>query len=97
MNQHQYKQLQEAINFLKKGYNDLASENVQLKIDLVDALENFKNSGFNEIFKKVLDREADYKEKTAIILNKTVQNQLKILNKIDDLSLRIKKLEGKKQ
>ena len=51
MNQHQYKQLQEAINFLKKGYNDLASENVQLKIDLVDALENFKNSGFNEIFK----------------------------------------------
>ena len=88
-------ELQDAINFLKKGYNDLASENEQLKIDLIDALENFKNSGFNELFKKVLEREADYKEKTATILNQTVQNQLKILDKIDDLSLRIKKLEDK--
>ena len=96
MIQSQLQELKEAINFLKKGYNDLASENVQLKIDLINALDNFKSSGFNKLFKKVLEREAKYKEQTAIILNQTVQNQLKILNKIDDLTLRIKNLENKK-
>ena len=95
MIQSQLQELKEAINFLKKGYNDLASENVQLKIDLINALDNFKSSGFNELFKQVLEREAKYKEQTAIILNQTVQNQLKILNKIDNLSLKIKKLEEK--
>tara|TARA_R100000655_G_scaffold11903_1_gene27880 strand:+ start:148 stop:438 length:291 start_codon:yes stop_codon:yes gene_type:complete len=95
MIQSQLQELKEAINFLKKGYNDLASENVQLKIDLINALDNFKSSGFNELFKKVLEREAKYKEQTAIILNQTVQNQLKILDKIDNLSLKIKKLEEK--
>jgi len=95
MNQSEFQQLKEAINFLKKGHNDLASENTQLKIDLVDALENFKSSGFNELFKKVLEREADYKEKTATILNQTVQNQLKMIDKIDELFLRIDKLEKK--
>ena len=96
MIQSEMQELKEAINFLKKGYNDLASENVQLKIDLINALDNFKSSGFNKLFKKVLEREAKYKEQTAIILNQTVQNQLKILNKIDDLTLRIKNLENKK-
>ena len=96
MIQSELQELKEAINFLKKGYNDLASENVQLKIDLINALDNFKSSGFNKLFKKVLEREAKYKEQTAIILNQTVQNQLKILNKIDDLTLRIKNLENKK-
>lgn len=95
MIQSEMQELKEAINFLKKGYNDLASENVQLKIDLINALDNFKSSGFNELFKQVLEREAKYKEKTAIILNQTVQNQLKILDKIDNLSLKIKKLEEK--
>jgi len=95
MIQSEMQELKEAINFLKKGYNDLASENVQLKIDLINALDNFKSSGFNELFKQVLEREAKYKEQTAIILNQTVQNQLKILNKIDNLSLKIKKLEEK--
>jgi len=95
MIQSQLQELKEAINFLKKGYNDLASENVQLKIDLINALDNFKSSGFNKLFKKVLEREAKYKEQTAIILNQTVQNQLKILDKIDNLSLKIKKLEEK--
>ena len=96
MIQSEMQELKEAINFLKKGYNDLASENTQLKIDLINALDNFKDSGFNELFKQVLEREAKYKEQTAIILNQTVQNQLKILNKIDDLTLRIKNLENKK-
>jgi len=96
MIQSELQELKEAINFLKKGYNDLASENTQLKIDLINALDNFKDSGFNELFKQVLEREAKYKEQTAIILNQTVQNQLKILNKIDDLTLRIKNLENKK-
>ena len=91
----EFQQLQEAINFLKKGYNDLASENAKLKIDLVDALENFKSLGFNELFKKVLEREADYKEKTATILNQTVQNQLKMIDRIDELSLKLQKLEEK--
>ena len=95
MIQSEMQELKEAINFLKKGYNDLASENVQLKIDLINALDNFKSSGFNELFKQVLEREAKYKEKTAIILNQTVQNQLRILDKIDNLSLKIKKLEEK--
>ena len=96
MIQSELQELKEAINFLKKGYNDLASENTQLKIDLINALDNFKDSGFNELFKQVLEREAKYKEQTAIILNQTVQNQLKILDKIDDLTLRIKNLENKK-
>ena len=95
MIQSELQELKEAINFLKKGYNDLASENTQLKIDLINALDNFKDSGFNELFKQVLEREAKYKEQTAIILNQTVQNQLKILDKIDNLSLKIKKLEEK--
>ena len=42
MNQHEYKQLQEAIDFLKKGHNDLASENTKLKIDLLNALDSIK-------------------------------------------------------
>jgi len=96
MIQSELQKLKEAINFLKKGYNDLASENTQLKIDLINVLDNFKSSGFNELFKQVLEREAKYKEQTAIILNQTVQNQLKILDKIDDLTLRIKNLENKK-
>ena len=96
MIQSELQELKEAINFLKKGYNDLASENTQSKIDLINVLDNFKSSGFNELFKQVLEREAKYKEQTAIILNQTVQNQLKILDKIDDLTLRIKNLENKK-
>tara|TARA_R100001509_G_scaffold146713_1_gene103813 strand:+ start:411 stop:665 length:255 start_codon:yes stop_codon:yes gene_type:complete len=83
MNQSEFQQLKEAINFLKKGYNDLASENTQLKIDLIDAS------------KKFLEFEADYKQQTSIIFNQTVQIHKKIINKIDDLSLKIEKLENK--
>jgi len=83
MNQSEFQQLKEAINFLKKGYNDLASENTQLKIDIIDA------------YKKFLEFEADYKQQTSIIFNQTAEIHKKIINKIDDLSLRIEKLENK--
>ena len=97
MNQHEYKQLQEAIDFLKKGHNDLASENTQLKIDLLNALDSIKTSGFNGLLKKVFDREATIKQQTALILQEMVKTQTKIIDKIDELFLRIEKLEEKKQ
>ena len=97
MNQHEYKQLQKAIDFLKKGHNDLASENTQLKIDLLNALDSIKTSGFNELLKKVFDREATIKQQTALILQEMVKTQTKIIDKIDEIFLRIEKLEEKKQ
>tara|TARA_R100000773_G_scaffold21172_1_gene18805 strand:+ start:351 stop:641 length:291 start_codon:yes stop_codon:yes gene_type:complete len=96
MNQSELQQLKEAINFLKKGYNDLASENTHLKIDLLDAFDNLKTSGFNRILKKVFDRESAIKQQTALILQEIVKTQTKIINKIDELSLRIEKLENKR-
>lgn len=98
MTEQERKELQElkdAVIFLKKGYNDLASQNAKLKIDLISALEHFKNSGFNEIFKKVLDKEATYKEKTTIILNKTVMTQAKMIERINNLFARLQKIENK--
>ena len=97
MNQHEYKQLQKAIDFLKKGHNDLASENTQLKIDLLNALDSIKTSGFNGLLKKVFDREATIKQQTALILQEMVKTQTKIIDKIDEIFLRIEKLEEKKQ
>ena len=94
MNQSEFQQLKEAINFLKKGHNDLASENTQLKIDLFNALDNLKTSGFNGILKKVFDREATIKQQTALILQEIVKTQTKIIDKIDELFLRIEKLES---
>ena len=88
-------ELKDAVIFLKKGHNDLASENTKLKIDLLNALDKLKNSGFDAILKKVFDREATIKQQTALILQEIVKTQTKMIDRIDILFTRLQKIENK--
>tara|TARA_R100000781_G_scaffold64714_2_gene40824 strand:- start:461 stop:748 length:288 start_codon:yes stop_codon:yes gene_type:complete len=95
MTEQESKELQElkdAVNFLKKGFNDLASENKQLKIDLLEALDYIK--GKNP-FKEFLDHDAVIKQQTAQILTEISKTSLFNANFISRLHKRIKRLEKK--
>ena len=93
MTEQELKELQElkdAINFLKKGFNDLASENKQLKIDLLEALDYIKGKN---LFKEFLDHDAVIKRQTAQILTEISKTNLSNTNCISKLHKRIKRLE----
>ena len=83
-------ELKDAITFLKKGFNDLASENKKLKIDLLEALDYIKG---NNPFKEFLDHDAVIKKQTAQILAEISKASLSHTNTISKLHKRIVRLE----